>query len=101
MALEPGDVVVLKSGGHAMTVVSVDEEDIDCLWIGDDRFPQLRSRLSRAWKSTNRTKTKKWRMMRAKTRMGTKTRTKTKTKTKCIVPKDAEAEADKATVAPR
>jgi uncharacterized protein YodC (DUF2158 family) len=36
MALEPGDVVMLKSGGHSMTVVSVDEEDIDCLWIGDD-----------------------------------------------------------------
>jgi uncharacterized protein YodC (DUF2158 family) len=36
MALEPGDVVMLKSGGHTMTVVSVDEEDIDCLWIGDD-----------------------------------------------------------------
>jgi uncharacterized protein YodC (DUF2158 family) len=34
--LEPGDVVILKSGGHSMTVVSVDEEDIDCLWIGDD-----------------------------------------------------------------
>jgi uncharacterized protein YodC (DUF2158 family) len=36
MALEPGDVVMLKSGGHTMTVVAVDEEDIDCLWIGDD-----------------------------------------------------------------
>jgi uncharacterized protein YodC (DUF2158 family) len=36
MALEPGDVVMLKSGGHTMTVVSVDEENIDCLWIGDD-----------------------------------------------------------------
>jgi uncharacterized protein YodC (DUF2158 family) len=36
MALEPGDVVMLKSGGHSMTVVSVDEEDIDCMWIGDD-----------------------------------------------------------------
>jgi uncharacterized protein YodC (DUF2158 family) len=36
MAFEPGDVVMLKSGGHTMTVVSVEEEDIDCLWIGDD-----------------------------------------------------------------
>jgi uncharacterized protein YodC (DUF2158 family) len=36
MALEPGDVVMLKSGGHSMTVVSVDDEDIDCMWIGDD-----------------------------------------------------------------
>lgn len=36
MAFAPGDVVTLKSGGHSMTVVSVSDEDIDCLWIGDD-----------------------------------------------------------------
>ena len=36
MAFEPGDVVMLKSGGHSMTVVAVEEEDIDCLWVGDD-----------------------------------------------------------------
>jgi uncharacterized protein YodC (DUF2158 family) len=36
VAFEPGDVVMLKSGGHSMTVVSVDEDDIDCLWVGDD-----------------------------------------------------------------
>jgi uncharacterized protein YodC (DUF2158 family) len=36
MAFEPGDVVTLKSGGHSMTVVAVEEEDIDCLWVGDD-----------------------------------------------------------------
>jgi uncharacterized protein YodC (DUF2158 family) len=36
MAFEPGDVVTLRSGGHTMTVVSVGEEDIDCLWVGDD-----------------------------------------------------------------
>jgi uncharacterized protein YodC (DUF2158 family) len=36
MAFEPGDVVILKSGGHSMTVVAVDEEDIDCLWVSDD-----------------------------------------------------------------
>ena len=36
MTFAPGDVVTLKSGGHAMTIVSVGEEDIDCLWIGDD-----------------------------------------------------------------
>lgn len=36
MAFAPGDVVTLKSGGHSMTVVSVGDEDIDCLWIGDD-----------------------------------------------------------------
>jgi uncharacterized protein YodC (DUF2158 family) len=36
MAFEPGDVVALKSGGHSMTVASVTDEDIDCLWVGDD-----------------------------------------------------------------
>jgi uncharacterized protein YodC (DUF2158 family) len=36
MAFEPGDVVTLRSGGHTMTVVSVGEEDIDCLWVSDD-----------------------------------------------------------------
>ena len=36
MAFAPGDVVTLKSGGHSMTVVAVAEEDIDCLWVGDD-----------------------------------------------------------------
>lgn len=36
MAFEPGDVVMLKSGGHSMTVVAIEEDDIDCLWVGDD-----------------------------------------------------------------
>jgi uncharacterized protein YodC (DUF2158 family) len=36
MAFAPGDVVTLKSGGHSMTVVSVSDEDIDCLWVSDD-----------------------------------------------------------------
>ncbi len=36
MTFAPGDVVTLKSGGHSMTVVSIDEEDVDCLWVGDD-----------------------------------------------------------------
>jgi uncharacterized protein YodC (DUF2158 family) len=36
MAFEPGDVVMLKSGGHSMTVVSVGDEDVDCLWVSDD-----------------------------------------------------------------
>jgi uncharacterized protein YodC (DUF2158 family) len=35
MTFAPGDVVALKSGGHSMTVVSVDQENIDCLWVGD------------------------------------------------------------------
>jgi uncharacterized protein YodC (DUF2158 family) len=36
MAFVPGNVVMLKSGGHSMTVVAVGDEDIDCLWVGDD-----------------------------------------------------------------
>ncbi len=36
MALSPGDVVMLKSGGHPMTVVAVDEEDVECVWLGED-----------------------------------------------------------------
>ena len=35
MAFEPGDVVVLKSGGQPMTVVAVSEEEITCLWLGE------------------------------------------------------------------
>jgi len=35
MTLKPGDVVLLKSGGPSMTVVSVDEGEIGCVWIGD------------------------------------------------------------------
>ncbi len=34
MGLKPGDVVVLKSGGHPMTVAEVDDDDIACLWMG-------------------------------------------------------------------
>lgn len=36
MAFEPGDVVYLKSGSQALTVVGVDEDSIDCVWIGEE-----------------------------------------------------------------
>ena len=36
MAFAPGDVVTLKSGGHSMTVVAASDEEVDCLWVGDD-----------------------------------------------------------------
>ena len=36
MAFEPGDVVMLKSGGQPMTVVAASEDEITCLWIGDE-----------------------------------------------------------------
>jgi uncharacterized protein YodC (DUF2158 family) len=35
MTFAPGDIVALKSGGHSMTVVSADADDVDCLWLGD------------------------------------------------------------------
>jgi uncharacterized protein YodC (DUF2158 family) len=36
MPFEPGDVVVLKSGGLAMTVAAVDEDSVECLWLGEE-----------------------------------------------------------------
>ena len=36
MAFEPGDIVMLKSGGQPMTVVAAAEDELTCLWIGDD-----------------------------------------------------------------
>jgi uncharacterized protein YodC (DUF2158 family) len=36
MAFKPGDVVFLKSGGQSMTVAAVDEDNIECLWIGEE-----------------------------------------------------------------
>jgi uncharacterized protein YodC (DUF2158 family) len=36
MAFEPGDVVILKSGGQPMTVVSASEDDITCIWLGEE-----------------------------------------------------------------
>jgi uncharacterized protein YodC (DUF2158 family) len=34
MELKAGDVVMLKSGGHPLTVVEVKENDVLCLWMG-------------------------------------------------------------------
>jgi len=36
MAIEPGNVVTLKSGGLPMTVAAVEENNVECLWISDD-----------------------------------------------------------------
>src|ERR1700722_15333992 len=36
MDLKPGDVVVLKSGGHPLTVAEVNDEAVEGLWKGDD-----------------------------------------------------------------
>ena len=36
MAFEPGEVVVLKSGGQPMTVASVSGDEVLCIWIGEE-----------------------------------------------------------------
>jgi len=36
MSFEPGDVVFLKSGGQPMTVVGKTEQDIECMWMGEE-----------------------------------------------------------------
>jgi uncharacterized protein YodC (DUF2158 family) len=36
MELKPGDVVILKSGGHPMTVAEVHDQAIVCLWMGEE-----------------------------------------------------------------
>ena len=36
MHLKPGDVVILKSGGHPLTVAEVNEDTIVCLWMGGE-----------------------------------------------------------------
>jgi uncharacterized protein YodC (DUF2158 family) len=36
MDLKPGDVVVLKSGGHPITVAEVHDDAVACLWMGGE-----------------------------------------------------------------
>lgn len=36
MQLKAGDVVVLKSGGQPLTVAEVNDQNIECVWIGDE-----------------------------------------------------------------
>jgi uncharacterized protein YodC (DUF2158 family) len=36
MGLKAGDVVVLKSGGQALTVAEVTDETVACVWIGEE-----------------------------------------------------------------
>jgi len=36
MELKPGDVVILKSGGHPITVVEVSDDAVICLWMGGE-----------------------------------------------------------------
>jgi uncharacterized protein YodC (DUF2158 family) len=36
MEVKPGDVVILKSGGHPMSVVEVNETTAACVWMGNE-----------------------------------------------------------------
>lgn len=36
MGLKAGDVVVLKSGGQALTVAEVTDEAVECIWLGEE-----------------------------------------------------------------
>ena len=36
MNLKPGDVVILKSGGHPLSVVEVKDGNVVCVWMGNE-----------------------------------------------------------------
>ena len=36
MELKSGDVAMLKSGGHPMTVAEVNGDNVVCVWMGDE-----------------------------------------------------------------
>ena len=36
MDLKPGDVVMLKSGGHPLSVVEVKDDNVVCVWMGNE-----------------------------------------------------------------
>lgn len=36
MDIKPGDVVMLKSGGLPLTVASVEDDNVTCVWMSDD-----------------------------------------------------------------
>ena len=36
MDLKPGDVVILKSGGHPLSVVEVNDDTVACVWMGNE-----------------------------------------------------------------
>ena len=36
MDLKPGDVVMLKSGGHPLSVVEVKDGNVVCVWMGNE-----------------------------------------------------------------
>lgn len=36
MTLKAGDVVILKSGGPALTVAEIKGDNVECVWIGEE-----------------------------------------------------------------
>ena len=36
MSFQPGDVVFLKSGGQSMTVAAITDENVECIWLGEE-----------------------------------------------------------------
>ena len=36
MELKPGDVVILKSGGHPLSVAEVNDGNVACVWMGNE-----------------------------------------------------------------
>ena len=36
MDLKPGDVVILKSGGHPLSVVEINDGNVACVWMGNE-----------------------------------------------------------------
>jgi uncharacterized protein YodC (DUF2158 family) len=34
--LKAGDVVILKSGGHPLTVAEVHDHSVECIWLGEE-----------------------------------------------------------------
>ena len=36
MEVKPGDVVILKSGGHPLCVVEVNDDKVVCVWMGNE-----------------------------------------------------------------
>jgi uncharacterized protein YodC (DUF2158 family) len=36
MDLKPGDVVILKSGAHPLSVVEVKDDKVACVWMGNE-----------------------------------------------------------------
>ena len=36
MTFHAGDIVTLKSGGQALTVAAIHDEDATCIWLGEE-----------------------------------------------------------------